>query len=292
MGTDETALSQLHPFGDPAGGHQVQSLGEGLGGPDPTLTLGQAHVQLYLAGQSVTGAVQIGLAVPHVPPVALQGQAEEGGALPEHGGEQVLAEVPGRPLGDPVHCGGGENIDAGVDLVSEHLAPPRLLHKALHPAVLPGEHQAVLQGRLVVVQSQCGLGPPLPVELHQGGQVQVADTVPADDQKVLVPQLVHAAFYAACRPQRFLLGEPGQPPPQPFPAAEIVHDGLGLVAQGYAQLGDAVGSQQIDNVLHHRPAQQRGHGLGTAQRQRPQPGPLTARHYDRFHLLRHPSVAS
>ena len=290
MGANEAALSQGHPLPDPAGGHQVQSLRQGLGGPHAALPLGQPHVQLDPAGQGVADTVQIGAAVPHVAPVALQGDAVEGRSLLEQGREEILSKIPRLVGRDPFHGGGGQNIDAGVDLIGEHLAPGRLFHKTLYPAVLAGQDQSVLQRALVAVEAQGGLSPALLMKADQPGQVQIADAVPADHQKVLLPQMVRAVFHTARRSHGLLLDEIGQPHPQLLPAAEAVHHRLRLVAQGDADIGDPVVLQQADDVLHHRPAQQRGHGLGRAQRQRPQPGALPARHNDSFQTVRHPSI--
>ena len=55
------------------------------------------------------------------------------------------------------------------------------------------------------------------------------------------------------------------------------------VAQGDGDLVDPVALEQADDVFHHRPAQQRDHGLRHAQGQGAQAGPLSARHNDSFH---------
>ena len=47
---------------------------------------------------------------------------------------------------------GKVKLDMGLPRPDEHLPPPRLLHKALDPALPVGEDQAVLQRALVAAE--------------------------------------------------------------------------------------------------------------------------------------------
>ena len=71
-------------------------------------------------------------------------------------------------------------------------------------------------------------------------QVQVADTVPADDQEVLPPQVGQAVSNTSGGPQRLLLYKIGQLDAQLFPTAKVVHHCLGFVAQSDTDIGDVV----------------------------------------------------
>ena len=171
VGPDEAPLAQLGPRPDPARGHHRHPRRNGLGRPDAGRALGQGKVQLHPAGQGVGGAVQIGRAVPHIAPVAVGHVAVQRCASGEQQGEQVLAEVVGLVPGHQVHGPAGQQVDTGVYRVGEHLAPARLFDEPLDAPVVPGEHQAVLQGGGVAVEDQGGRRPTGAVEPQGGGQV-------------------------------------------------------------------------------------------------------------------------
>src|SRR5690606_39366474 len=74
------------------------------------------------------------LDVADIAPVSLGYVTEECRALTQHLGIEVLGEIEVRLLGDPPQRGRLEDVDAGVDRVTEDLAPCRLLEEALDPA--------------------------------------------------------------------------------------------------------------------------------------------------------------
>ena len=86
----------------------------------------------------------------------------------QQGGKEIFGKIPWLPRRDPVHGPAGEEIDAGVHLVGEDLAPGGLFHKALHPPLLIGEHQAVGQGAGVAAEQQGGRRAAYRVEGHGG----------------------------------------------------------------------------------------------------------------------------
>ena len=135
----------------------------------------------------------------------------------------------------------------------------------------------------MAVEDQGGRRPAGAVEPQGGGQVQVAHRVAADDQEVLAPQVSHAVFHAARGAQGLLLHKIGQLYPQFGAVPEPLGDHLGHILQGDADIGKAVALEQADDVLHHRLAEERDHGLGPVQGEGSQPGALPSRHDDCFH---------
>ncbi len=289
VGADQAALPHRDPLADPAGGHQGAALGQRGGAPHPGADLGQQQIQLDLAVQGVGGGLEIGARVPHVPPVAVGGVAVEGRPLLQQGREQLPGEVIGGVRRDALQHRGGEEVDAGVDQVGEHLSPARLLQKPLHPSPLAQLHQAVLQGVPLPVEQQGGRPAPGPVAGIAVPQVEVADAVPGEHQEVLLPQerlrLPDPAGGAHGLPLHKIvqLHPPGGAVP------EVVLNHLGQIAQGDGHLVKPVFAQQQQNMLQHRPPEDGHHGLGALQRQRPQPGPLPARQDHSFHPA-HPFV--
>ena len=283
MGADQGARLHRRPRAQPAGRDHGDTLWDGLGAPDAGGLLRQAHIQLHLPREGVRRTVQIGPAVPHVAPVAAAGDAVQAAAGLQQGWEHILSKIPGPVRRDLLQHLGGEQIDAGVDQIGHHLPPGGLLHKADHPLLLVGEDQPVLQGRGMTEEDQGGLGPLGLMELHGGSEIQVADAVSADDQEVLSLQEGGAGPHAAGGAQRGLLDEVVQADPPLLSVPEIGLHCLRHVAQGDGDLVDPVALEQADDVFHHRPAQQRDHGLRHAQGQGAQAGPLSARHNDSFH---------
>src|SRR5690606_38403516 len=86
--------------------------------------------------QDVVVRAAILLDVADIAPVSLGYVTEECRALTQHLGIEVLGEIEVRLLGDPPQRGRLEDVDAGVDRVTEDLAPCRLLEEALDPAGL------------------------------------------------------------------------------------------------------------------------------------------------------------
>ncbi|MPM67453.1 hypothetical protein SDC9_114375 [bioreactor metagenome] len=121
------------------------------------------------------------------------------------------------------------------------------------------------------------------VEAHERRKVQVAHGVSAEHQKILPTQVRHAGLHAARRAERLLLHKIGQADAPPASVPKVIHHQLRHVLQGNADIGYAVVFQQAEDVLHHRPIKQGGHGLGAAQRQGPQAGALSAGHNYSFH---------
>ena len=282
MGSDQRP--RLHPGSgaQPAGRNHARPLRDRLGG---------RQVQLDFFIQRVRRALQIGLTVPHVAPVALRGGTEYLFFLPQQQGEQIFSKIEGPPLGHIVHRPPGQHIDASIHLIGNHLTPAGFLHKALDPSLSAGQHQAVFQGCGVPVQGQGRGGALLLVELEQLRQIQIAHSIAADHQKIFLPQLLHAVLHAPGGAKRFFLYKIGQPDAQARSVPKIFHNTLGPVAQGHADVGEPMPAQQGNDVFHHRLVKQGHHRLGQTQGHRPQPPSLPAGHDYSFHLTHTPSAA-
>ncbi len=253
-----------------------------LAEPHAGLQLEARDVHLDLAVEDVLVGLEVGRRGADVLPVAVGHVAEDRPARLEHGREDLGREVDGAALGDEIEDLGLEDVDTGVDGVAEDLAPARLLQEALDAPVLTGDDDAELERVLHRAQGQRGQGVVLLVELQHGGEVDVGQHVARNHQEAL-RELVAGVAHRTGRAERRLLGGVDHAHAELGAVAEVAADGIGQEGDGDHDVGDAVAPQQRDDVLHHRPADQRQHRLGQVRRLRSQACPFTARHDHRLH---------
>jgi hypothetical protein len=252
------------------------------GSTDAGLHLEPGDLHFDLPVEDVLVRLEIRRRGAHVLPVAVGHVAEKWPAGFEHGGKHLGREVDGAVFGDEIEDLGLEHVDAGVDGVAEDLPPARLLQEPLDAPVFPGDDDAELEWVLHGAQRQRGEGVVLLVELDHRREVDVGQHVAGDDQEPF-GQLVAGVTHRAGGAQRRLLGGVDHAHAELGTVAEVAADGVGEEGDRHHDVGDAVPPQQRDDVLHHRPSDQRQHGLGQVGRLRAQAGPLTAGHDHRLH---------
>ena len=91
-------------------------------------------------------------------------------------------------------------------------------------------------------------------------EVDVGEDVAGDHEEPLVEH-VHGVAHRSGRAERLLLGGVDHLHAELAAVAEVVADDVGHEGQGHDDLVDAVPAQQADDVLHHRPVDQRQHRL-------------------------------
>ena len=234
-------------------------------------------VDLDLAVQDVLVGAEVGLEGADVLPVAVGHVAVEPLAGGQGGRERLAREVDGLPLGDEVEDLRLEDVDAGVDGVAEHLAPGRLLQEPLDRPVLVGDDDAELERVLDRLEGQGGQAPVGVVEVDDGAEVDVGQDVAGDDEEPLV-ELVLGVAHRTGRAERGRLGGVDHAHAELGPVAEVGADGVGHEGHGDHDVLEAVGPQQVDDVLHHRDVGHGEHRLGLVGGERPQPRPLAAGH--------------
>ncbi len=227
---------------------------------------------------------QVGLEGPHVLPVAVGHVPVEALAGGQGGGERLAREVDRLSLGDEVEDLRLQHVDPGVDGVAEDLAPRRLLQEPLDRPVLVGDDDAELERVLHRLEGQGGQPPVAVVEVEHGAQVDVGQHVAGDDQEPLV-ELVLGVADRSGRPERCRLGGVDHADPELAPVAEVGADGVGHEGHRHHDVLEPVGPEQVDHVLHHRDVRHREHRLGLVGGERPEPGPLAARHDHCLHLV-------
>jgi hypothetical protein len=215
-------------------------------------------------------------------PIALGDAPEDRLARPEQRREHLAREVHRPVRRDVVEDLGLQHEDAGVDGVAEDLAPGRLLEEPLDGAVGSGDDDAELERVVDRHQADGGQGRPLLVEGDDLAEVDVGEDVAGDDEEALVEH-VHRVADRPGRPEGLLLGRVDHLHAELAAVAEVVAYDVRHERQGHDDLVDAVVSQQVDDVLHHRAVHQRQHRLGLVAGERPEAAPLTAGHDHRFH---------
>ena len=222
--------------------------------------------------------------VADVLPVAVQHVAVQRPAHLEQQREQLLREVVRTVGGNvPEHLG-LEHVDARVDRVGEHLAPRGLLEEPLDAAVLVGHDDAELERVVDGDEADRGRRALLAVEAHQRAEVDVAERVARDDEERVV-ELVPGEEDRAGRACGRLLDGVAHPHAERLPRAEVAADGLRHEGERDHDVLEAVLSQELDDVLHAGPADDRHHRLRLVRRQRAQAGALATGHHDGLHLV-------
>ena len=122
----------------------------------------------------------------------------------------------------------------------------------------------------------------LVVEVDDRAEVDVGEHVAGDHEEALV-ELVHGVAHRAGGAERRLLGGVDHAHAELGAVAEVGADGVGQEGDGDDDLVEAVPLQQVDDVLHHRPVDQRQHRLGRVRGERAQPGALAAGHDHGLH---------
>ena len=253
-----------------------------LAQPHPRAELEAVDVHLDLLVEDVLVGLEVGLERADVLPVAVGHVPVEGLPGRQGLGKGLAGEVHRLSFGDEVEDLRLEHVDPGVDGVTEHLAPCRLLEEPLDGAVLVGDHDAELQRVVHRLQGEGGQTAPPVVEVDHLGQIDVGEDVPRDDQKALV-QFVAGVPHRSGGAERRGLGGIDHADAELRSVAEVGADGVGHERHGDHDVLEAVLAEQVDHVLHHRNVDHGQHGLGLVGGQRPQSGALATGHDDGFH---------
>ena len=240
--------------------------------------------RLHLLVERVEVRLAVLLEVADVLPVAVEHAAVDRASHLEQQRKELLREVV-RPVGRHVlHDLGVDDVDAGVDRVGEHLAPRRLLEEALDAAVLVRHDDAELERVLDRLQADRDRRLLLAVELDEACQVDVAQRVAGDDEERVV-EPARGELHGAGGSERRLLHRVADLHPERLAAAEVRADRLGQERDRDDHVLEAVGLQELEDVLHARLADDRHHRLRLVRGERTQAGALSARHDDGFHAL-------
>jgi hypothetical protein len=182
--------------------------------------------------------------------------------------EEVEPEIEGS-AGRHIGQGGGrQDADARARQVAEDLLRPWLLDEPHHAVVL-GQLDDPAPGRVGhPVERERRGGPGRLVAIHQGRQVDVGQDIPIQDEEGPVEEPGQSSGRPGRAEQPLLIGV-GERDPEAVAVPEIVEDRLRLVVQIDRDLGDAMPTQQGDQVLQNRAPPDRHHRLGPLQRQGP-----------------------
>ncbi len=290
VGTQHGVLADAGPGLDAAvvaddGRSGEDGLGVDLGPlaqPHAVRQLEAGDVDLHRAVEDVLVGPHVGLEGADVLPVALGDRAVDRQVLGQQLGEHLAREVDRTVGRDVVEDLGLEHEDAGVDRVAEHLPPRGLLEEALDAPVLPGDHDAELERVLDVDQPDRGDGLAGGVEVDDRPEVDVGEHVARDDEEPLV-EMAHGVADRPGGAEGRLLGGVDDLHAELGAVAEVGADRVGHEGHRHHDLVDAVALEQVDDVLHHRPVDQRQHGLRRVRRERAQPGALAPCHDHGLH---------
>ena len=170
-----------------------------------------------------------------------------------------------------------DDVDAGVGVVAEDLAPRRLLEEALDVSLVVGDHDPVLERVRHGVEHDRGVRAALGVRAHHRGEVDVGERVAADHQEGVVEQ-VGGVAHAARGAERPVLDDVLDLHVEVGAVAEAVANLGAEVGERHHHLGDAVLLEQAKDVLEHRGAHHRDERLGETAGQRTQTRSFTPRH--------------
>ena len=251
---------------------------------------GAAH-QLLVGLPIVTDAADI-----H--PMERQFDGTECNPVLDQGREQLPADIVHGSVWNPFNDFRLEQVDPRVDQ-----GRPGLVHAGLflergdEPALI-ADHDPVFGQRLPgnPFHHDARLCAGLPVLAQRRGQVQVNDGIPAHHQEGVVEEAAEFLdpLDAPGRPEGFpdqftvldmaLEGIADADAPAPA-VAEIGLDGFGQVAYVHHDIGEAVPGKLLDEVFHHRFADDGNHRLGQFVGERPDPGALPGSKNHGFHRL-------
>src|SRR5713101_3642233 len=181
----------------------------------------------------------VGLDVADVAPVAGHQETVERHGVGQHLGEDVAAPVHHRRRRHHVEYLRLDDVDPGVDLVGEDLAPGWLFEKAVDGAVRVGDHDPVLERVRHRGQHDGGRCALFLVELHHAGQVDVGEGVAADDDERLVQELLRILDAAGGAEWR-IFDHVGDVHSKVRTIAEVIADRRAEILQGHDHIGDPV----------------------------------------------------
>ena len=120
----------------------------------------------------------------------------------------------------------------------------------------------------------------------QGGQVEIGEQVPVEDQEPLVQQPgLRGQADRACGPERLFLLDVDDRRTAGDRVAERLPQVLGPKAAGHDHLVDPVAADPVDQIADERAIDERQRRLRLGQRQRSQPGPLSPDEHQGSHQL-------
>ncbi len=273
--------------------------------PDPFAHLHPRQFHRDQAAQAVLVRGTILFEVAYVRPIPVCDIPAEPLSLGKEGRKQIFAEVKGSPrlyLGQHLRL---QDVDAGVHRVREHLAGARFLQEPLDRPLRICYHDAILQRIGHAGKHQRADRAPLPVKLDRRAQVNVCQSISADDQERPLQPIQQPPDTSRGSQGNILdyvvelqleLGPVWQQPAGPARSlrAEVALHLVGPVVQGRERLLHSQAPQEPGNVVHYRTIGHWRHRLGKIAGKRPQPRPFSASHDHRLdHSCHsHPRLAS
>ena len=185
-------------------------------------------------------------------------------------------------LGEEVEDLAVEHVDAAVGQVGQGLGRVRLLLEALDPAVLFGDDHTELGGLLDLLRGEGRDAVVRLVELLHRNEVDVGQGDAGDDQKRFVEEFT-GRVHTAGRPQQILFEAVAEVDPEIGAVAEVALDRVGEPVEVGDDAGETLAAEQLDDVLHDRPVQDRHHRLGHRVCDRAQAGAKTCSQHHRLH---------
>ena len=222
--------------------------------------------------------------VADVLPVAVHDVAVHRPAHLEQVREELLREVVRTIRRHVLQHFGLEHVDAGVDRVREHLAPRRLLEEPFDPSILVRDDDPELERVVDGLEPDRDGRSLLLVEGNELREVDVAERIAGDDEERLV-ELLRGEPDGTRGAERRLFDRVADLHPERLSLAEVAADRLREECDGDDHVAHAVLSQQLEDVLHARLADDRHHRLRLVRRQRTQARALATCHDDGLHRL-------
>ena len=253
-----------------------------LADKDVALAPLSGDLDVHPAFERIPVRLVIGLNVADVAPVAARQVAVQRHRIGEHLGKHVAAPIDHAGRRQQVEHLRLDQVDAGVDLVREHLAPGWLFQEAIDGPVRIRDHHAELERVRHRGEHDRGRRLLLPVILHHLAEIDVGHRIAADDDEGLV-QVLLRVLDTAGGAQRRVLDDIGDVDAEVRAVPKIVADRGTQVLQRHHHIRDAVVTQQPQDMFHDRLADHRHQRLRDAAGQRPQPRPLATRHHYRLH---------
>ena len=279
VGTDPAVVAEVRRPLDPLDVVDLHALSEEDVAAEPDT----GNVETDTTVQRVEVRLAVLLQVPDVLPVALHDVAVDRPAHLEEQWEELLGEVVrsiGRDVAEHLRL---EHVYAGVDRVGEDLAPGRLFQEALDASVAVGDDDPELERVLDRLQRERRGRALLLVELDEPGQVEVAEGIAGDDDERLV-EIVARESHRSRGPGRRLLDRVLDVRTDAVAVSEVAPDRLREERDRHDDVLEAVGLQQLDDVLHAGLADDRHHRLRLVGRERAKARALAAGHDDGFHV--------
>jgi hypothetical protein len=188
----------------------------------------------------------------------------EGHAGGQQRGEDVVGPVDGIGVREVVEDLRLEQVDPAVAEIGQGVGRVGLLLEAGDPAVVVVQHDAVLARVVDLLDRERGDAAGRAMAGQERPDVDVGQCVAGDDEERLGAEEVLALAHAACRARELRLVDVLDR------VAEVVADRVREVMQVGDDPIDALATQVIDDVSHHRPVEHRDHRLGDLVGQRAQ----------------------